>query len=465
MAVSGGADSTAMLLALAALAPRLSLSLTVATLDHGLRKESQDEVKWVEELCHSLGLPCRLGRVNVDAGAGLSIENEARKSRYAFLEAMAGELGANLIATAHHQQDQVETLLWRWITGASQAARLGIPVKRGGAGRGGTVIIRPMLGCSRGEIEDYLSFLKVIPRVDESNQNLNFLRNRLRLEVLPMLREINPRLDQTLIRQGEELRVHHEMIQEICAERLKSLTLNLDSGSFSLPVSFICDEAEALRIPLLRGILERLGIFPVKQSHPRDLKGLLEHSGKSTNSGAVRLSQGWDGFLEDDQLWIRRRSLEGKGGSEKKSLGVEENFCLLEIGEKASFMGFEFKLRAFERKAGDPIRAPELDPSFQHVWLDGKMCARDLKVRRRCPGDKIRPLGMRAGRQSLKKLFQSRGIPADRRSDIPVITCDDQIIWVVGVEIDDRFKVEEQSLMVVEIQCRTLAHGDEVQNS
>ncbi|MDF1663046.1 MAG: tRNA lysidine(34) synthetase TilS [Planctomycetota bacterium] len=465
LAVSGGADSTAMLLSLAALAQRLSISLSVATLDHGLREESLEETQWVEELCRSMGVACYSGRADIEAGPGLSIENEARKVRYAFLENLARERQATHIATAHHKQDQVETLLWRWITGAPWSAQIGIPVKRGAAGGEAVGIIRPMLGCTRAEIEDYLTFLKVTPKVDGSNQNLDFLRNRLRLEVLPLLREINPQLDQTLIRQADELRVHHQMIQEICRRRLESLELNLDCGSFSVSLSFLCKEPEALRIPLLRGMLQGLGLFPVKQSHPRDLKALIHRSTARESTGVVRLSQAWDASIEGERLWIRPRKLEGSGDEEKKRKQGGEKFSALELGGKASFMGFEFKLRRFERAPGAAIRAPDIDPPFQLVWLDGKMCARDLKVRRRCPGDKIRPLGMKAGRQSLKKLFQSRGIPADRRSDIPVITCDDQIIWVVGVEIDDRFKVEEQSRTVVEIQCRTLAHGDEVQHS
>lgn len=465
LAVSGGADSTAMVLALTALAPRLSVSLAVATLDHGLRDESREETLWVEELCQSLGVPCRRGAVTVEAGPGLSIENEARKARYAFLEEVARELQATHIATGHHKQDQVETVLWRWITGAPWSAQVGIPVRRAAEGTKDLEIIRPLLGCSREEIEDYLAFLKVTPKLDGSNQNLDFLRNRLRHELLPLLREINPQLDQTLIRQAEDLGTHHEMVQELCEQRLESLSLSLEAGSFSVPIPFITEEARALRTPLLRGILQGLGLYPVKQSHPRDLNSLIERCELGETTGAVRLSQGWDGLIEGRRLWIRRRNSGGTGGEKKKSGDAPEKFCALKLGGKASFMGFEFKLRCFERQPGDGIRPPELDPPFQLVWLDGKMCARDLIARRRCPGDKIRPLGMKAGRQSLKKLFQSRGIPADRRSDIPVITCDDQIIWVVGVEIDDRFKVEEQSRTVVEIQCRTLAHGDEVQHS
>lgn len=453
-----------MLLCLHSLAERLKISVTVATIDHGLRAEARDEALWVKALCDELKLPCELGQVHVPKGPGLSVENEARKARYAFLEELAQKLGATHLATAHHEQDQVETLLWRWITGAPPRAQGGIPLRR--RLEEGRLLIRPLLGCSRSLIEDYLERLEVTARFDKSNECLDFLRNRLRLEILPLLRELNPQLDQALLRNGEEARAQQDLIEGLCEAALIDVDMRFEDHRFSMPVSLFEGQPEALCLPMIRRVLEGLKLGPVKRSHVYAVRDLLRGRSHEKRKSRARLSGGWDALLRDGRLCVERRESFVEGDREQKMEEAGEKFCVLKEGEKSSFMGFEFELRRFDRGQGDAIRAPELDPPFQQVWLDGKMCARDLKVRRRSPGDKIRPLGMKAGRQPLKKLFQSRGIPADRRGDIPVITCDDQIVWVVGVEIDERFKLEAQSHAVVEIRCKiTRTSRDEPQNS
>jgi tRNA(Ile)-lysidine synthase len=458
LAVSGGYDSTAMLKCLAQLQSDLSITIAVATLDHGLREDSAEDARWVEGLCQELKLPCHSDRRVVKPAANQSLEDAARILRYQFLAELARTEKATKIATAHHAGDQVETLLWRWITGAPWTSLTGIPVRRSLDEDCGAELIRPLLSCARAEIEAYVSACHLCPRQDSSNKNLAFLRNRLRLEVLPLLRQLNPQLDRALLAQMEDFQHHKTLLNALANEALSHCDIKDSADALTLPLADLQTQHRPVLGTFLRRVLIERRISPVKQSHIRDLCQLICHPKPNAH---VRLSKGFDAFVKHDHLIIRSHGPQGRRARGKKTAPEEHPPVTLLFDQNTHFQGLSFTLRTFTRSPGCPLRPPIPDPPLELVWLDGKIVGRDLMVRCRLPGDKIRPLGMKAGRQTLKKLFQSRSIPADRRSKIPVITCDDQIIWVVGVEIDDRFKIEESCQLVVEIKVEALDDSGE----
>lgn len=178
LAVSGGADSLAMLHAVARLGPRLRLRVEVATVDHGLRAEAGDEAARVEATARGLGLTCHRVALQVPAGAG-GLEAAAREARYAALERVRATNGLSVVATAHTASDQAETLLMRLARGAALGGAGGILEARGDR------VVRPLLSVTRAQVEAYVAALGLDPVVDPMNADPAFLRTRVRREVVP----------------------------------------------------------------------------------------------------------------------------------------------------------------------------------------------------------------------------------------------------------------------------------------
>jgi len=215
IAVSGGADSTALTLALRRLAPPRSLRLTIGHVDHELRVTSADDAAWVERFGGELGVPVLTVRAPVDPGA--AVEANARRQRYAALRRIAEDVGATWIATAHTRDDQVETILMRLARGADRRGLGGIRRRRG-------AIMRPMLDVTRADVRWYLGSLGVRPREDPSNGDLRFTRNRLRHLVVPLLeREVRPNFGVRLAALADRLRDEDDLLASLAAARGEAL--------------------------------------------------------------------------------------------------------------------------------------------------------------------------------------------------------------------------------------------------
>jgi tRNA(Ile)-lysidine synthase len=203
VAVSGGADSTALLAALHRIKPGGSGRLCAAHFNHRLREEAAADQRFVESLCGQLGVPCETGAADVAATAastGEGVEEAARRLRYAFLASTAGRLGARFVAAAHTADDQAETILHRILRGTGIGGLAGMPRARP---LGPATLIRPMLGLRHAEALAYLNDLGQTYREDVSNFDRRFTRNRLRGQLLPLLaRQFNPRVEEALLRLG-----------------------------------------------------------------------------------------------------------------------------------------------------------------------------------------------------------------------------------------------------------------------
>ncbi len=204
VAVSGGRDSVALLCALARLQARSAGRLVVGHFNHGLRGlESDEDEAFVARLCGRLGLSCEVGRAGADLQPGRKgLEAAARRARYGFLRTLADRLGARYVATAHTAQDQVETILHRVVRGTGLRGLGGIPKYRPLSPM--TTLVRPLLGCSRVEVESYLASLGQPFREDSTNRATRYTRNRIRHQLLPALqRDYNPRVEEAILRLGE----------------------------------------------------------------------------------------------------------------------------------------------------------------------------------------------------------------------------------------------------------------------
>jgi tRNA(Ile)-lysidine synthase len=216
--VSGGADSLALLHLLSGWQHSLKLTLHVATLDHGLRGAAgAADADFVEHYCHDNNLDCTRARVDVSALAGqkrLGIEAAARLARYQFLGQTAQQIGATSIAVAHHADDQAETVLMHLLRGAGLRGLGGMLPSSSLAGFEPIRLIRPLLSVTRSQIEAYCTAHGLRPRHDATNADTAMLRNRLRLEILPQLESVNPRLRVMLTQLAESARVDDSYLAE-----------------------------------------------------------------------------------------------------------------------------------------------------------------------------------------------------------------------------------------------------------
>lgn len=274
VAVSGGADSTALLLTLAEQAGPLGIGLSAAHLHHGIRGDEADEdLRFLQELCGRLNLPLHVEYADVPAAAkaeGEGLEEAARNARLQMFDRLLGAGTATAVATAHTEDDQAETVLMKLIRGAWTEGLGGIaPVLERTTGR----VIRPLLGATRQQVVAFLQGRAVAWRNDSTNQSLAHTRNRVRLQLLPLLREFNPAIAVALSATAQFARDEEARWQPEIARLLGQLALPgkpvrgggraVATAPGEQSIGFELERLRQLDLPtrrrLLRAAAERLG--------------------------------------------------------------------------------------------------------------------------------------------------------------------------------------------------------------
>lgn len=382
-AVSGGADSVALLFAMYLLKDKLDIHLSAAHFNHHLRgSESDRDARFVEDFCGGLGIPLYMGEGTVVPGEK-GLEAAARDARYAFLMGLPGK-----IATAHTADDNAETVLLHLVRGTGLKGLGGIsPV----SGR----LLRPMLTVTRREVENFLQEYHLKHVEDSSNESDVFLRNRIRHEVMPLLRRENPRIGENLSRLALGLRLDEEFLEA--------------QASAPQPgVSRLRQLHPAVRRRYLRLFLEDSGVREPEQSHIELAESLVfshNPSARGDFPGGKTIAREYDRLVlleESDELPERRLACPGRTELPEAGLAA---VCT-------------------------PAENLENGPEVFTVVPRGQMV-----LRSRRSGDALRLSG---GRKLLKKRMIDCKIPSTRRGRIPVL-CDDAGIlgvWGFGADLD-----------------------------
>ena len=397
-AVSGGADSMCLL----TLLTEAGLDVTAAHFEHGIRgEESLRDAAFVEDYCRRHGIPCVVEHGDVPAFAGeqgMSLEQAARQLRYAFLERCAGEIGAELILTAHNLDDSAETLLFNLARGAGAAGLRGIPARR-------ERILRPLLGVSRAQIEAYL-LERGIPHVeDSSNREDRFARNLIRHQVMPVMRELNPRFSEAAARAAALTARDEEFLQSLAGDFLRR-----EGQGDSLPLSAL----RALH-PALASRVIRARVPGLSAGHTEAALAFLREDGPAAlDLPGVRLQR------EQGRLFFGTRVF---SPLPVRSLADGAELPLPEAG-----LSLRVELTVYRG---------EIHDLFKTSFLKYEMIHPDLLCTGRRPGDRIRPLG-RGCAKSFKALFQEAGIEIGRRDSIPVIRDSDGPLLLYGLALDER---------------------------
>ena len=413
VAVSGGADSVALLRVLAELQGELGLVLTVAHFHHGLRAEAADADEcFVRELANQHGLSFCVGHGDVSqyaAAKRIGVEQAAHELRYSWLADLARSESLNVLATAHTMDDQAETVLLKVLRGAGTRGLGGIyPEIRATAVC--PRLVRPLLGVSRRDVEEYLAELNQPWRQDETNREMRFTRNRVRHELLPILeRGYNPNIRRTLNQLSEWARGEQEYWDALLAEQLERRQTEEHRfdlrGWNELPV--------AVRRRLLKAWLERLGIA-IDFEHIQMLAEL-----EIQNVRGIELAGGWRARHIGACL-----SLERFGSVVEKSL-PSYRYQLpvpgkVEIAELGAVVEAELIPATEAAGRGDT-----------DSLLDAELLGKELVIRNWQPGDRFWPFHSRT-KEKLKRLFAERKIPAESRQSWPVAIKGDEIVWVRG---------------------------------
>ena len=376
-AVSGGADSMALLWGLYLLKDSLQLDLSAAHFNHQLRGEESDrDEAFVRVFCADYGIPFTSGCEQVVAGEK-GLEAAAREARYAFLKGLPGK-----IATAHTADDNAETILMHLVRGTGLKGLGGIAPVNGN-------LIRPMLQITRSEVLSFLEEYSIPYVEDSSNGGDDFLRNRLRHHVMPLLKQENPSLSQNLSAMAQRLRQDEQALL-LAAE--KDHTDNVDQLRTMAP---------AIRSRVLSQMLLQAGVKEPESEHIAAMEKLVfsqNPSARATFPGGVVMTRNYDTL---------------KAIEEQTPLAEQEITC------PGAYVVSGMKLILSPNDSAERMK-----DSFAFT-PKGKMVVRSRKA-----GDTIRLLG---GTKSLKKLFVDKKIPAANRDAIPVLADEDGILAVIGI--------------------------------
>jgi tRNA(Ile)-lysidine synthase len=403
VALSGGADSTATLVVLARLASRLEFRVSAAHVHHGMRgQEADSDAVLAASVAARFGVPFRLVRLASGLSVGGNTEERARNERYAALAALAADLDASCIATGHTRDDQAETVLMRIVRGTGPSGLAGIlPVLP----LGETKVIRPLLDCTRRQVECFLAHLDVPHCEDSTNESRRFLRNRIRHDVLPLLRELNPRIDRSLA--------------DLAA-------LSRRNGSKS--VAEMGTDGDVVQVATVRD-------FPPEQRGDavRDWLGDV----RGTRRGlAKRHIVAVLGLLEEGRP---NRRVQLPGGAvlrEYHRLRYVSN-CGEDESRPAQILvpGNVVRMGDWHIEAG-PIEDwrgfRSLPEDLWSAVVDADVASEALVVRTPIAGDRVRLCGME-GRRKVSDVFMDRHVPRALRRHCPVVQAGGDVLWIPGV--------------------------------
>ena len=414
VAASGGVDSTALLLALA----ELNTDLVAAHVNHHLRGADSDaDEAFVRDLCARLGIPLHVadGTLDPNTVRHRGVEAAAREVRYARLAEIRAASGATYVATAHQRNDQAETVLMRLLTGSGMAGLRGIhPIREDG-------FIRPLLEVRREEIEAFLRERGVEPRLDRSNESRRFLRNRIR----PLIRELGAvdNLAAVAAQAREQWPTLERAIDE--AERASTEIREDETAFLRWP------EDGWLRAALLHRHIRRL------DPHARDFDV---------------------GRLASEVERVRRASVTRNLELVRRGAGL----VLRRLPQPTP----EFEIEIFpntdvyipELERTVHLRQPAAGPRQRFQLPPDASGAFTIRNRRR--GDRFHPLGLAAPKK-LKDFLIDRKIAAEIRDRLPLLIWNDEIVWIAGVEISERFKVTDPAGVLYEVWLEGSGASDE----
>ena len=433
-AVSGGADSVSLLRLLSELRTPWKLQLAVLHVNHKLRgKASDKDEAFVRSLARKLKIPIFVEHVEVKKIAKdekLSLEEAARKARYQFFEKMAEAKRAHRIALAHTQDDQAETVLMRVITGTGLQGLQAIRPKRK---LNGAYLVRPLIEVSRSEIRQFAKVNAIRFREDRTNRSLEFLRNRIRLKLIPLIERLfNPQVKRALARLPHLLDVDLTFLEETAGLFYKRLASQKRADEIIFPKQSFLQLRPSIQYRLLGRAMRVLAEAELDFDH----WNLLLERLATERRFRLQLPKGLLASISPETIRVHR------------SKAATASFSyFLSPGEELYVPEIDLTLSC-EELSERPRVVRKSDPSFE--LFDGAKMNFPLVVRNRKAGDRFQPLGQ-SKPLKLKGFLINKRIPTEDRDRIPLIVSGDTIAWVAGVAMGELFKVTPRTKKFIRI--------------
>lgn len=417
LGLSGGADSTALLHMLSLYAKRSGARLYAAHLNHGIRGEEADrDERFCKELAASLGVEFFSRRVNIPLIAsetGESVETAARRVRYEYFASLMKEHGINILATAHNADDNLETILFNLSRGAGLNGLCGIPECR--PCEGGTVI-RPILGMEKSEILEYCAANGLCYVTDSTNTDTDYTRNKIRSEIIPVLRQINGGAVKNAYRTSRILKE-----DSLCLESLADWFTDELGRDGAIELEKLCGSpASVVNRALIRIYSEFSGGKTLETVHIEAIRSLAQGG---VPHSSVSLPDGMEAVVENKKLYIKKKTPQAES-SLPYSIPLNEGSNFISQTNCEIFIGNSHNAKNIYKK------------SIQ-LAIDFDKIKGELYARGRSGGDRIRLNGMN---KSLKKLMCDLKIPLELRNRLPVIYDDVGIVAVPFVGVRDGLK-------------------------
>lgn len=442
VALSGGPDSICLLNILFELKEELNIDIAAAHLNHLLRGEDafKDE-EYVINICNSMEIQCFVKRVDINSYSKehkLSSEMAGRNVRYDFFEEVLKREGFNKVATAHNANDQAETILFRLMRGTGLEGLGGIKVSRDNK------IIRPVLCLTREEVEDYINLKNLSPRIDKTNFEKIYNRNKIRLDILPYMKEnFNKDIIQTLNRMSLIIQKDNQFLESLSLSFYNKYCI--EYNDYFIIKKEIFKEEE----PIANRVLRHAVVKYSKSDYDFEMKHIYI---------ILKLAQGASGKVVDLPNGIYAENIYGDIYIKNKIRKLEINNAKEEIiinkdninKNIVEFYNYTIEFFVIDNFKESDIR---LNESNLIKYFDFDKINNYISIRNRKDGDKIIPLGM-SGQKKLKDIFINMKIPKEERDNIPIICFDQKIACIAGIRTSEEYKLTSKSKNILKLVIR-----------
>lgn len=432
--VSGGPDSMCLLHVLNSMKDKLKINLVVAHVNHCLRGEEADkDHDYVKEFCNKLNIDFYAIRVDINKlskDKGISSEMAGRVARYEFFENIKNKIGAQKIAIAHNANDQAETILMRIMRGTGISGLVGIkPIRN-------SIFVRPLINISREEIEDYCKKNNINPRIDMTNFQSIYARNKVRLELIPYIKEnFNKDIVMTLNRLSDTVRIDNDYLEYVSMKKYKLCCKEEKEKVIVYKRGFLEHKAIVTRI-IRRAVSYLTGsTYNFEKKHILDIINIQKHD----TGTALDLPNNIKVYNNYGDIIIYL--------NDKKDIqDVNEYELFIGKDNIIPTKTIKISLRVVDKSEKIKFGENNFIKYFDYDKIKDKIILRYRKK-----GDRFTPLGM-SGSKKLKDIFINMKIEKSLRDKIPLICFNNEISWIVGYRVSNQFKVDENTKEILEIK-------------
>ncbi len=433
VAFSGGPDSVVLLHLLAATKKHWQGELAAAHINHQLRADADADENFCRDMCARENIPFFSASVKVEKFSSshkLSIETAARELRYQALNRILLEQKFTLLALGHHADDQAETVLGNLVRGTGLRGLAGMPFKYKNR-------IRPLLALHSDEILTWLKKCEIPYRIDKSNVDTRFRRNDIRHNLLPRLeREFNPQIRESLNKLAQISYDAETCLVHLAKDALQTLTIEENENKIVLDIERFWHYFVILQQYALRLAIEKISKNEIRPNFS-DIERILTSLRTNKIGTQVPLHGKWEALIDRDVLVFR------------ETASLDFNFRLKKGNAVRHKSGWQIQLSETLPAEIDPRNhATPFIQFVDHDKITGAIRVRNLRT-----GDKFYPLGL-GGKKSISDYFTDRKVALHKRREIPIVACDDGIIWIAGYQLDERYKITGQTTAILKIEFK-----------